>query len=210
MIALFFTAFGLGIAFSAPPGVVTALAVQRGLAHGFGAALSVELGSLIGDAAWALVALTGAAYLTQSPILRTAMATGGAALLLWLAWGALRGAAGTPPPQSAPPAVSGGFASGAVISLSNPFAVAFWLGVGGSIAGGGDAHPRLAHYVVFFSGFMAAAVLWCFFLSALVTWGRRFVTPGFFRWVSLACAAALSYFAARLLWTAMATAAGLR
>lgn len=207
---LFLTAFGLGIAFSAPPGVVTALAVQRGLAHGFGAALSIELGSLIGDAAWALIALTGAAYLTQSPIVRAALATGGAALLWWLAWGALRSATGKPAPlQSAPPTVSGGFASGAVISLSNPFAVAFWLGVGGSMVGGGAAHPGPAHYVAFFSGFMAAAVLWCFFLSALVTWGRRFVTPGFFRWVSFGCGAALSYFAARLLWTAVTTATAL-
>ncbi len=122
MAALFLAAFGLGIAFSAPPGVVTALAVQRGLAHGFGAALSVELGSLIG---------------------------------------------------------------------------------------GGDAHPRPAHYVAFFSGFMAAAFLWCFFLSALVTWGRRFVTPRFFRWVSLGCGVALSYFAARLLWTALTNATAL-
>ena len=207
---LFLTAFGLGIAFSAPPGVVTAMAIQRGLAHGFGAALSVELGSLIGDAVWALIALTGAAHLTQSPILRAAMATGGAALLLWLAWGALRSAAGKPPPQSTGPVISGGFATGAVISLSNPFAVVFWLGVGGSIVGGGDAAARPAHYVAFFSGFMAAAVLWCFFLSALVTWGRRFVTPGFFRWVSLGCGAALSYFAARLLWTALVTATALR
>jgi len=207
--ALFLAAFGLGIAFSAPPGMVTALAVQRGLAHGFGAALSVELGSLIGDAAWALVALAGAAYLTQNPIVRVAMGTGGAALLLWLAWRALQSAVGKPRPRATPPALSGSFATGAVISLSNPFAVAFWLGVGGSLISGGDAHPRPAHYVAFFSGFMMAAILWCFFLSALVTWGRRFVTPRFFRWVSLGCGVALSYFAARLLWTALTNATAL-
>ena len=207
--ALFLAAFGLGIAFSAPPGVVTALAVQQGLAHGFGAALSLELGSLIGDAVWALVALAGAAYLAQNPIARVAMGTGGAALLLWVAWRALRGAVGDPRPRSAPPAISGNFATGALISLSNPFAVAFWLGVGGSMIGGGDAPPRPAHYAAFFSGFMMAAFLWCFFLSALVTWGRRFVTPRFFCWISLGCGVALSYFAARLLWTAFANAMAL-
>lgn len=171
MAALFLAAFGLGVAFSAPPGVVTALA--------------------------------GAAYLTQNPFVRVAMETGGAILLWWLAWQAVRNAAGTPRPRAAPPAIAGGFATGAVISLSNPFAVAFWLGVGGSMVSGADAHPRPAHYVAFFSGFMSAAVLWCFVLSALVTWGRQFVTPRFFRWVSLGCGAALGYFGSRLLWTAL-------
>jgi threonine/homoserine/homoserine lactone efflux protein len=50
---------------------------------------------------------------------------------------------------------------------------------------------------------MSAAVLWCFVLSALVTWGRQFVTPRFFRWVSLGCGVALGYFGSRLLWMAL-------
>ena len=50
---LFFAAFGLGLAFCAPPGAVTAEAVRRGLSRGFRAALLLELGSLVGDAFWA-------------------------------------------------------------------------------------------------------------------------------------------------------------
>lgn len=53
---------------------------------------------------------------------------------------------------------------------------------------------------MFFTGFMLAAVLWCFFFAALVAWGRRFVTPAFFRGVNLTCGLALAYFGFNLAW----------
>jgi chemosensory pili system protein ChpE len=56
MITLFLASFALGLAFCAPPGAITAEALRRGLARGFRPALLVELGSLIGDATWALIA----------------------------------------------------------------------------------------------------------------------------------------------------------
>ena len=65
MVSLFVSAFGVGLAFCAPPGVITAEALRRGLSRGFWSALLLELGSLIGDAAWAALALTGAALLVE-------------------------------------------------------------------------------------------------------------------------------------------------
>lgn len=54
MSTLILSAILLGLAFCAPPGAVTAEAIRRGVARGFGAALGIELGSLIGDAVWAI------------------------------------------------------------------------------------------------------------------------------------------------------------
>lgn len=42
------------------------------------------------------------------------------------------------------------------------------------------------------------ATLWCFLIAALIGWGCRFVTPGFFRVVNLPCGLALGYFGLRL------------
>jgi chemosensory pili system protein ChpE len=47
---------------------VTALALRRGLEKGFSAVLFLELGSLIGDATWAIIALVGAAILVQNTL----------------------------------------------------------------------------------------------------------------------------------------------
>jgi chemosensory pili system protein ChpE len=201
MTGLFISAFALGIAFCAPPGAVTAEALRRGLARGFRPALFLELGSLVGDATWAAVALIGASVLVQNGPVRLLLSVAGACLLLRLAWSALREArAGhTPLAKIENGAGRGDFAAGAMVSLTNPSAIAFWVSVGGAIAATGVDDPTARHFAVFFTGFMAAAVLWCFFISGLISWGRRLLSASFFRWVNLACAAALALLGLRLL-----------
>src|SRR5947208_3018976 len=90
MASLFISAFLIGIAFCAPPGAITAEAIRRGVRGGFRPALFVEFGSLIGDATWAIIALVGLAVLVQLPFARLGLGLLGAALLLYLAWGALK------------------------------------------------------------------------------------------------------------------------
>lgn len=196
---LFVSAFALGIAFCAPPGAVTTEALRRGMARGFRPALLLELGSLIGDATWAAIALAGASVLVESGPVRVLLGATGSFFLLRLAWGALREARAGHTPQTKRLSGRGDFAAGAMVSLANPFAIAFWLSVGGAIAATGVDDPQAAHFAVFFMGFMSAAVMWCFFISGLIGWGRRMLSAGFFRWVNVVCGAALGYFGLRLL-----------
>jgi len=72
----------MGIAFAAPPGAVTAETFRRGAHGGFAVALGVQLGSLVGDATYALLALAGLAALAQNPALQFAF---GALFLMYLA-----------------------------------------------------------------------------------------------------------------------------
>jgi threonine/homoserine/homoserine lactone efflux protein len=51
---LFLFACGLAILFCAPPGAITAQALRRGFVDGFKAAFLLEVGSLVGDATWAI------------------------------------------------------------------------------------------------------------------------------------------------------------
>jgi chemosensory pili system protein ChpE len=203
METLFLSSLALGIAFSAPPGVVTAEAVRRGLARGFRPALLVELGSLIGDATWAIITLVGAAFIVQNTPARLVLGTIGTLLLLHLAWNALRSAKQGGIPQSEQAVARGDFAVGAFLSLGNPFAVAFWLGVGSSSIAASVPNPQLVHFVVFFVAFMLGGLLWCFFLAGLITWGRQFVNPTFFRGVNFLCGLTLGYFGLQLLWNTL-------
>ncbi|MDQ2787111.1 MAG: LysE family translocator, partial [Chloroflexota bacterium] len=88
--ALFVSAVGLGVAYCAAPGAVNTEAVRRGLARGFRPVLLVQLGSLIGDALWATLALTGTAFLGHNRSLRLVLGIAGACFLLRLAWSALQ------------------------------------------------------------------------------------------------------------------------
>src|SRR5215208_7299057 len=90
--ALFISSFFLAIAFCAPPGVITAETVRRGAARGFIPALFVQFGSLVGDTTWAIIALTGLAFVIQNDIARAVLSLIGIGLMLKLAWDAFRDA----------------------------------------------------------------------------------------------------------------------
>src|SRR5512143_3461985 len=112
--SLFFSSFVLAIAFCAPPGVITAETVRRGAARGFLPALFVQFGSLVGDTTWAIIALTGLAFLVQNNLARIMLSLIGILLMLKLAWDALKDAGNR---KALEPAASistrGDFANGA-------------------------------------------------------------------------------------------------
>lgn len=195
------SSFILGIVFCAPPGIITAETIRRGFARGFRPALFVQFGSLVGDSTWSLIALTGLAFIVQNNTARILLSLFGMGIMVRLAWDAIKGTSTETEAQSARPASEyGDFATGALLSLGNPFNIVFWTGIGATAFSGIPDGPQLSHFIIFFTAFMTGAFLWCFFMAGLVAWGRRFVTGTFFRWVNLACGLALGFFALQLGW----------
>ncbi|MBI3949259.1 MAG: LysE family transporter [Acidobacteria bacterium] len=182
-----FTAFGLGIAFAAPPGIVTAECIRRGLAGGFWSAMAVGVGSLIGDAVYAVLTLSGLAILTQRPAAQLAIGIVGSVVLFVLARDALKAKL----PETSESLASGerrnAFLSGAVLSLTNPWAIAFWIGFGGVLLSAGIRDPA-SEMGLFLAAFLTGAAIWGVILSVLIALGRRFVNPTLFRGASIASA----------------------
>jgi len=196
---LFLSSFILAIAFCAPPGVITAETVRRGAARGFFPALFVQLGSLVGDTTWAIIALTGLAFVVQNNLAKVVLSLIGILLMLKLAWGAIQDAREGKELQTDPAhSHRGDFTNGAFLSLGNPMNVVFWTGLGTTVFASISGRPQPVDFAVFFAGFLSGAVLWCFIMAGIVAWGRRFVTPTFFRWVNFACGLALGLFAIQL------------
>ena len=198
---LFISSFFLAIAFCAPPGVVTAETVRRGAARGFVPALFVQFGSLVGDTTWAVIALTGLAFIIQNNAARLILSMVGIVLMLKLAWDAFKDARHKKEFDTSPSTSNrGDFASGAFLSLGNPMNIIFWTGLGTTAFASISGTPESIHFAIFFAGFLLGAVVWCFFMASLVAWGRKYLTPLFFRWVNLTCGIALAYFAFQLSW----------
>ncbi len=129
MFVIFLAALLFGFAFNVSPGAVFSETLRRGLTGGFRPALLVQLGSLIGDAVWALLGLTGLALLLGYEQVRIPLTLACAAYLAWLGVQGLRDA--WSPPLAAADAGEQGrnaFAAGAAISLSNPKNVVYWGG----------------------------------------------------------------------------------
>jgi len=198
MMSLAASSFILGIAFCAPPGIITAETIRRGFARGFRPALFVQFGSLVGDTTWSLIALTGLAFLVQNNTAKIILSVIGIGLLAKLAWDALNAARTESEISNMPMLERGDFVTGALLSLSNPFNIVFWTGIGATAFAGISGEPQLSHFVTFFTAFMTGSFLWCFFMAGLVAWGRQFITPLFFRFVNATCGLTLLYFGFQL------------
>ena len=199
MTPLLVSSFVLAISFCAPPGIITAETVRRGSARGFFPALYVQFGSLVGDTTWAIIALTGLAFLIQNPIAKTILSLIGIFLMLKLAWDAFKDARhGKGLDVFGDVSSRGDFASGAFLSLGNPLNIVFWTGLGTTVFASINGGPEPIHFAVFFAGFLAGAILWCFVMAGLVAWGKQWMTNNFFRWINITCGAAMVYFAIQL------------
>jgi chemosensory pili system protein ChpE len=192
------TAIGLGIAYAAAPGAVNTEAIRRGALQGARSTFLVETGSLIGDSVWAVLALTGVTLLARHLTFQIILGIGGGFFLLRMAWLALHEAFTRRAASAAPARASRGhFATGVVFGLANPVGLAFWSGLGSSVAASGATGGQFA---LFFAGFFLGAVLWGLSITAAIRWGRRWIRPAFFRWINILCGLALGFFGLRVLW----------
>lgn len=197
---LFTSALVLSLIFCATPGALNTEALRRGVAGGFHRALMVELGSCIGDMTWAIIALVGLAFIVDNDIARIALGIFGGILLLYLAYkGFMEARKGTIQEGEARSGHSD-FVTGALISLGNPFQIAFWIGIGGSAIAVIVPDPQLIDFAVFFVGWLVGGIVWCFAYSGLIAYGRKYVTPRLFQAINVICAVVLVYFALALLW----------
>ena len=171
LLSLFGMTFLLGLVFNAAPGAVFAETIRRGVDGGYRPALAVQVGSLVGDAAWAVLGLAGIGILLQAEMLKIPVGIGGAGYLAWLAWDSLRESMSPPTPDAADaPAAGHALRSGAILALSNPQNVAYWAALGSAFGALGVSDPSRLDYAVFFAGFMASSVLWCFVCAGAVSW----------------------------------------
>jgi len=192
MLTLFTAAIVLGFVFNAAPGAVFAETVRQGVRGGFRPAFAVQVGSLVGDALWAVLGLAGVGLLVQSEALRLPIGIAGVVYLLWLAWDAWRAAnqefalqsqgTGTGPRRA--------LRTGVVLSITNPQNVAYWAALGSAMGAVGVREPSAMQYGIFFAGFMTSSVLWCFICAALVDRVFRSVGQHWARITYRACAIA--------------------
>ncbi|MBA9005337.1 LysE family transporter [Thermomonospora cellulosilytica] len=206
MVEIFVLALGAGLVFNAVPGAVFAESLRRGVHGGFRPAFAVQVGSLAGDAVWALLGLAGVGTLFTLPALRLPLAAGGCLLLAWLGVSGLRDAL----VRDREPVTSGSrtdrsaghrsqqaaVTAGAGMSLGNPWNVVYWSGAAGGVGALLDGHLGLSGLGVFFAGFMVSSLAWCLICASLIALLRRALPPPAVRLLEAGCGLCLLAFAA--------------
>lgn len=141
--------------------------------------MGVQLGSLVGDALWAILGLAGAAALLTQPQLRIPITLAGCLVLVILgAQGIYAAVRRTEATASQSPATTshplrGPVVAGALMSLSNVWNVVYWGGAGGAVAGALGEDAPLSSLMIFFSAFMVSSLLWCFICAGFIAGLRR-------------------------------------
>lgn len=178
------TAFGLGLVFNAAPGPVFAATLRHGVAGGFRPALAVQIGSLAGDALWAVLGLGAVGLLALLDAARAPMTLAGAGYLGWLAWesweaGRTVGAGAPAAPGRDRP---GALWSGALLSLTNPQNLAYWAALGSTLGALGVDDPGSGQYGAFLGGFLLSSIVWAIVFAAIVD---RLVGRAEVRWARI-------------------------
>ncbi|CAN7480234.1 LysE family translocator [Rhizobacter sp. LjRoot28] len=169
MLTLFISAFLLGLVFNAAPGAVFAETVRQGARGGFRPAFAVQVGSLTGDALWAVLGLLGVGLVLKLRWLQLPIGLAGAAYLVWLAVDAWRQAGRE---FVVAPAAGGSsrraLKAGVTLSVTNPQNLAYWAAVGSAMGAVGVSDPTPQDYTTFFCGFMLSSLVWAFFCAYAV------------------------------------------
>jgi chemosensory pili system protein ChpE len=201
---IFLSAFVAGLAYCAAPGVINAEALRRALTRGFRAALLFQLGALVGDAVWAAAALSGLVIIRPCAVLHGVLGIAGALLLGWMAWGALRDSLRGHAPAVLHTSRHDDLLLGILLSLANPFAVVFWLSVGGGLLRVGALAPQLSTAVTAVGAFILATLIWSVLLASLASYGRTLVTAFAFRWLNAGAGVCMALFGVGLIWRTLA------
>ena len=165
----FIQAFILGLLFNAAPGVVFTETIKRGINGGFFPALYVQIGSLAGDALWAILGLLGIGILLNIDILKYPLSIIGIIYLIYLAYDSFISSNIKYEKIVVSKSIkNNALKSGIFLSITNPQNIAYWAALGSSFGALGIAEPQTSHYFIFFFGFISSSILWCFVCALAV------------------------------------------
>lgn len=165
----FIQAFILGLLFNAAPGVVFTETIKRGINGGFFPALYVQIGSLAGDALWAILGLLGIGILLNIDILKYPLSIIGIIYLIYLAYDSFISSNVKYEKIVVSKSIkNNALKSGIFLSITNPQNIAYWAALGSSFGALGIAEPQTSHYFIFFFGFISSSILWCFVCALAV------------------------------------------
>lgn len=160
-------------------------------------------GHAILEAVLVLLVALGLGPLLGRPEVFIAISLSGGLIMLWMAFGMFRSLPGLKFDLSGGDKRYGHLvASGAVLSLSNPYWTVWWVTIGlGWIGRGMKLGP--AGLIAFYLGHILGDLSWYSFLSFMVAKGRRFLTDLRYRVLIGVCAGALAGFGLWFVWSGL-------
>jgi len=196
-------AFIVGLSGAMSPGPYLTVTISRTLRQG---RLSAAL-MLVGHAMLEGALLVGFAFGLQEFLKRPTVASGmalvGGAVLLWMGFDLLKGAASgaiaADLEVAEDPSSFGPILHGVLVSLSNPYWTLWWATIGVKLAADGLAIGWIG-VVAFFIGHQLADIIWYGFVILAVSAGRGLLSQRLYRGIIGVLAVFLLYLGATFVW----------
>lgn len=205
--------FLLGLSIAVPLGPINVEIIRRGIDHHPTHGLALGLGACTVDAAYILLAGLGLGLVLQLPILVLGLNLVGAALLSWMAWGAVASGIARWHAKTLDLGDSKGrteysrwrsYGIGIFMTAVNPITIVFWMTVPAGFFGGQE--PPLWLALATSAAVLAGCVSWVLFLTGLLAWARSRVTPRLFAIISIVGGIMIAGYAVRFLWAGVGVA----
>ncbi|MHB8138646.1 MAG: LysE family transporter [Smithellaceae bacterium] len=195
LFTIFASSFIIALSGALMPGPLLTATISETSQRGFIAGPLMIAGHAVLELALVIALLAGLAPFFQLPVVFAASALGGAAILLWMAFGMFRGLPSlTLSWEGKQKRLKHPMISGILMSVSNPYWVIWWatIGLGYILYSWQFGVWGIAF---FFAGHILADLIWYSFISAAVSGGRHFLTDGIYRGLIACCAVFLVVFA---------------
>lgn len=192
---IFAASFVLGLSGALMPGPLLTMTIGEAARKGFAAGPLLVLGHALLELFLVTCFFFGFGVYLAKPGIFAAVAIVGSFLLLWMAFGMLRGWRGlTIELTGNSPACRYPVLYGSLVSISNPYFLLWWATVGiGYIA---VAQQSGWWGVAFFYiGHILSDFFWYSLVALGVTMGRRFISDGIYQGIVVVCAVFLIMFA---------------
>ena len=185
----------MGLIFNVTPGVVFAETIKYGAKSGYRAALYVQLGSLVGDASWAILGLVGIGVLLNIELIKLPISLLGSMYLIYLAYDSFIMSNKSLELDYNKKQYNNAFNSGIIISITNPQNIFYWAALGSAFGALGVKEPTIYHYFIFFLGFISSSIIWCFICALAVEKIFRFTNSLIKKYIFRICSLVFIYLA---------------
>jgi threonine/homoserine/homoserine lactone efflux protein len=207
MLGLAGAAFAIGLTGAMTPGSYLTLTIARTMRNGRLSAMLMLVGHALVEALLLVGFAFGLQAFLRQPAVSRVFSLAGGTFLIWMAAdllvGIAKGRINADFHAAEKPSRLGPVAQGAVVSLSNPYWLLWWVTIGAALASQGLAYGP-AGVASFYIGHELADVVWYGALIMAVSKGRHLLSDRVYRAVMGALAVFLLLLGARFAWVGIA------
>ncbi|MBC8079475.1 MAG: LysE family transporter [Gorillibacterium sp.] len=195
--------FLLGLSLAIPFGPVNATQMEQGIRRGFLHSCFIGLGSVMADGVFMLLVYFGVVHFLTIPFMKTFLWLFGFFILTYLG---IEGLLTISKPNTATRTSEGSlvksFSTGFLMSISNPLAILFWLGIYGSVLANMIAKYDAQKVLLYSLVVLAPILMWDTFIAIMASVFRRLFTDWLLAGITIASGLSLIGFGLYFGWEA--------